>query len=294
MNATRTLLRSALFVPAANARALAKSAGLAPDAIIFDLEDSAAPGEKAAAREALRAHLSRPRSRALHVVRINPLASADGTEDMLMARGARVDAILLPKVESAAQLVELSDALAETDAPAHLRIWAMLETPKGILNAGRIVEAPLRYRLAALVAGPNDIVAQARLRLSPGRPELLPWLAQIVLAGKAADIVVLDGVYNDFRDTAGFEAECSAGRNMGFDGKTLIHPGQIDGANRHFGPSQAEIDDAREIVAAFDDPAHAGRGVIKLGGRMVERLHLNAATALLAGLGEGQDRKEPQ
>ncbi|KAA0969388.1 CoA ester lyase [Aureimonas fodinaquatilis] len=273
--------RSALFVPAANARALAKSTQLPADTLIFDLEDSAAPTEKAAARENLRQHLAAPRSTARHVVRINSLTTPEGTEDLLMARGARVDAILLPKVEKAGELAELSQALEQTDAPPELAIWAMVETPKGILNAGALAAMQLAYRLEALVVGPNDIVAATNLRPSAGRAELVPWLAQIVLAAKAAEILVLDGVYNDFRDRAGFEAECTQGRAMGFDGKTLIHPDQIEPANLAFGPTADELAQAQEIVAAFADPANAGRGVIRLGGRMVELLHLKKAQRLL-------------
>ncbi|QOG07133.1 CoA ester lyase [Aureimonas sp. OT7] len=281
MTQTPRFLRSALFVPAANGRALARSADFDADALIFDLEDSAAPEEKAGARERLRDHLATPRGSAMRVVRINPLATLEGTEDLLMARGAHVDAILVPKVDRAADLLEVSAALEQTDAPPALQVWAMVETPLGILNAGAIAAVRMAYPLGALVAGPNDIVAAGRLRPSAGRPELIPWLAQIVLAGRAHGIPVLDGVYNDFRDAEGFAAECTAGRRMGFDGKTLIHPSQVERANAAFGPTAEEVEAARDIVAAFDDPANSGRGVIRIGGRMVERLHLVDARRLL-------------
>ena len=176
---------------------------------------------------------------------------------------------------------EVSAALEQTDAPPALQVWAMVETPLGILNAGAIAAVRMAYPLGALVAGPNDIVAAGRLRPSAGRPELIPWLAQIVLAGRAHGIPVLDGVYNDFRDAEGFAAECAAGRRMGFDGKTLIHPSQVERANAAFGPTAEEVEAARDIVAAFDDPANSGRGVIRIGGRMVERLHLVDARRLL-------------
>ncbi|WP_244492149.1 CoA ester lyase [Aureimonas sp. AU12] len=279
------LLRSVLFVPAAHARALAKSAAIPADALIFDLEDSAADEEKDAARESLRAHLKAVPRRAgdpLRVVRINPLRTRHGTEDLLMARGARVDAILLPKVDGPERLREADGALIETDAPTTLRLWAMIETARGVANALAIADAALHYRLGALVVGPNDLVAEANLRLSPGRSELMPWLGPVLIAGRAAGVPVLDGVFNDFSDAAGFAAECHAARDLGFSGKTLIHPAQVGAAEAAFSPSPAEIAGAQAIVAAFADPAAAGRGVVRLDGRMVERLHLVRAEALLA------------
>ena len=274
--------RSLLFVPAANARALEKSVSLAADGLIYDLEDSAAPQEKDAARERLRDHLAASRFPGERIVRINPLDSSHGTEDLLMARGAGVDAILLPKVETVAGLRQVADALAETDAPPSLRLWAMVETPRGILNVAELAAAAPRCRLDALVVGPNDIALSTGIEPGPGRAELLPWLMQIVLAAKAHGLSVLDGVYADFRDIAGYEAECAAGRRMGFDGKTLIHPAQIDPANAAFGPSPEAVAGAEHVVAAFADPANEGKGVIQIDGRMVERLHLEQARQLLA------------
>lgn len=277
------LLRSVLFVPAANGRALEKSRGLGVDALIFDLEDSAVDAQKDAAREGLRAHLSTlARNGPLRVVRINPLGTRHGTEDLLMARGAKVDAVLLPKVETPRQLAEADDALVETDAPRSLALWAMVETPVGVRHAADIADARLRHRLGALVVGPNDLVAAADLQLSPGRPELLPWLGPILVAGKAAGVPVLDGVWSDLTDMAGFEAECAQGRRFGFAGKTLIHPSQIAPAEAAFSPSADEIARARRLVEAFADPAHAGRGVIRFEGRMAEDLHRQAAERFLA------------
>ncbi|WP_062219938.1 HpcH/HpaI aldolase/citrate lyase family protein [Aureimonas sp. D3] len=294
MTEAEPLLRSVLFVPAANGRALDKSATLKADALIFDLEDSAADEEKDAARERLRAHLlARPPSSILRVVRINPLATRHGTEDLLMARGARVDAILLPKVEGPRQLHEADDALVETDAPQNLRLWAMVETPRGVLHAPDIAEARLRHRLGALAIGPNDLVSAADLQLSPGRPELMPWLGPVLVAGKAAGIPVLDGVWSDLTDIGGFEAECAQARRMGFAGKTLVHPAQIAGANAAFGPSSEEIERARRLVAAFAAPDNAGRGVIRHEGRMVELLHLQAAERLLARAASIEERTNP-
>ncbi|NDV88873.1 CoA ester lyase [Aurantimonas aggregata] len=273
--------RSLLFVPAANSRALEKSASLAADGLIYDLEDSAAPEEKEAARERLREHLAGSHFGGARIVRINPLDSRNGTEDFLMARGAGVDAILVPKVESVAGLKQVADALAETDAPGSMRLWAMIETPRGILDVGEIAAASSLCRLDALVVGPNDIALSTGIEPGPDRAELLPWLMRIVLAAKAHGLVTLDGVYADFRDAAGFAAECAAGRRMGFDGKTLIHPAQVDAANAAFGPSPEAVAGAERVVAAFADPKNAGKGVIQIDGRMVERLHLEQARRLL-------------
>lgn len=284
--APAALLRSALFVPAANARALEKSASLAVDALIFDLEDSAAEGEKGAARERLRDHLATQGRQSadgpLRVVRINPLDTPAGTEDLLIACAVRADAILLPKVEGPEALEEADTALQHCDAPPALALWAMVETPMGVLKAGAIAGAALSRPLGALVVGPNDLVSAAGLLLSPGRPELMPWIGPILVAGHAHKVPVLDGVYNDFADIEGFSAECAAGRRLGFSGKTLIHPLQIGPADAAFGPTADEIAAAEAIVAAFAEPAAEGRGVIRLNSRMVERLHLLAAEALLA------------
>ena len=281
--------RSLLFVPAANPRALEKSLGLSVDTLIFDLEDSVAPEAKEESRERLRAHLAAlPDGPAEIVVRVNALQTPEGPEDLFMARGAwrraggrpAVDAILLPKVEAAADLLAVEAVLTSTDAPEHLALWAMIETPRGILNAADIAAAG--GRLQALVVGPNDIVAATGIQLSPGRPELVPWLSSVVLAAKAYGLLAIDGVFNDFGDAAGLAAECAAGRAMGFDGKTLIHPAQIAAADLAFGPSPDDIGRAEAIVAAFARPEHAGAGVIRLDGRMVELLHRHAAERLLA------------
>lgn len=283
--------RSLLFVPAAHPRALAKSASLAADTLIFDLEDSVAPEAKAAARDALLRHLEglagQP-GRPEIAVRINGLATPQGAADLAMACSAQVragrrpavDALLLPKVESSSDLGAVEARLTAAGAAESLRLWAMIETPKGILGAADIAAAG--GRLEALVLGPNDLVAATGVQLSPGRPEILPWLAMVVLAAKAHGLQAIDGVFNDFADAAGHAAECGAGRAMGFDGKTLIHPTQIAAANLAFGPSPDDIGRAEAIIAAFAQPEHAGAGVIRLDGRMVERLHLHAAERLLA------------
>ncbi|MBC6715421.1 CoA ester lyase [Aurantimonas sp. DM33-3] len=273
--------RSLLFVPGANARALEKSDGLAADGLIYDLEDSAAPHEKAAARERLRSHLQDSSCKGERIVRINTLDTQWGTEDLLMARGAGVDAILLPKVETAAMLQEAAVALAETDAPDTLKLWAMIETPLGILDVGTIAREGSRNRLGALIVGPNDIALSTGIEPGPDRAEMMPWMMQIVVAAKAYDLAVLDGVYADFRNAEGFAAECAAGRRMGFDGKTLIHPSQIAAANQAFSPDPDAVAWAERIVAAFAELENRDKGVLQIDGRMVERLHLTQAQALL-------------
>lgn len=279
------LRRSVLYVPASNERALLKSAALACDAIIFDLEDAVAPEEKASARERLRAFLAGPRHPECEIaVRINALSGAWGTEDFLAARAVRPDAILLPKVEEPADIAQAETALEETDAPRTIRLWAMIETPRGLMQAGAIAalgRAP-DARLSCLVAGTNDLVKETGIDPGPERANLKPWLMQIVLAARAGSLGVLDGVSNDFRDLAAFAGECAAARAMGFDGKTLIHPAQIAAANSAFAPTAAEVAEAQAIVAAFARPENQGRGVVSLGGRMVERLHLRMAEALIA------------
>lgn len=276
--------RSVLYVPASNDRALAKLARLDCDAVILDLEDAVAPDAKAAARERLRDLFAEARPGCETVVRINALSSAWGTEDLLAARGMRPDAILLPKVESARDIADAAEALDETDAPAGLRLWAMVETPRAVLRLDDLAEHAREphSRLDCLVAGTNDLVKDTGVEPGPDRRHLVPWLMQIVLAARAGGLDALDGVANDFRDTAAFAAECAAGRAMGFDGKTLIHPAQIAPANDAFAPSQSALAEARAVVEAFAGPHNAGRGVVVLEGRMVERLHLEQAERLLA------------
>ena len=274
--------RSLLFVPGANPRALQKSEGLGADGLIYDLEDSVGPGQKDAAREAIRGHLAASTFSGERIVRINTLDTPGGTEDLLMARGAGVDAVLLPKVGDAGMLKQVADALTEMDAPQSVKLWAMIETPLGLLDVGEIARIGRDHRLAALVVGPNDIALSTGIEPGPDRAELMPWLMQTVLAAKTFGLSVLDGVYADFKNAEGFAAECAAGRRMGFDGKTLIHPGQVAAANIAFGPNEDAIVWAERIVETFAQPENAGKGVLQIDGRMVERLHLQQSEALLA------------
>ncbi|ATU93456.1 HpcH/HpaI aldolase/citrate lyase family protein [Phyllobacterium zundukense] len=277
--------RSVLYVPASNARALAKAASLTTDAIIFDLEDAVAPDAKEDAREALRSYfLAHTASTAERIIRINSLSSEWGAEDLLAARACKPDAILLPKVETPQDITSVTEILEETDASENVRLWAMIETPRGILNADEIAELGLRStaRLDCFVIGTNDIAKETGRGLAGKRAYLTPWLMQILLCAKAGKLDVIDGVYNDFTDGDGFAAECAEAVQMGFDGKTLIHPSQIEAANTAFFPDAASIEEARSIVEAFFHPENKNKGAIALGGKMVERLHLETAQKLLA------------
>lgn len=277
--------RSLLSVPAINARALEKIRDLDCDGVILDLEDSVAPEMKGAARE----NLSRLFSDAAFagretIIRINPLSTPDGAADLKLVLSCRPDAVLLPKVEQPADIHDVADLLAEADAPQDLKIWAMMETPLGVLNAASIADAAHTpdARLAAFVIGLNDLRKETRVPALPGRTYLVPWMMQVVLAARAYGLDVIDSVSNDFRDIAAFDSECEQGRAMGFDGKMLIHPAQIEPANRHFAPDDAAVADAREIIAAFAKPESMELNVINMNGRMIERLHVGQAERLVA------------
>lgn len=280
--------RACLYVPASNEKALAKAVTLACDAVIIDLEDAVAPSAKEEARERMRAFMSTvDRSGREWIVRINQLAGEWGTEDFLAARGAMPDAILLPKVNGPSDIRMAEEALEQTDAPESLALWAMVETPRGMIELPALATDARRpfARLGCLVAGTNDLVKETGLKAGPGRANLMPWLMQMVLAARAGGLDVLDGVSNDFRDRDAFAAECRQGADLGFDGKTLIHPAQIQAALAAFSPSPKEVAEAERVVAAFDDPDNAGKGVISLDGRMVERLHLEQAKGILSRAG---------
>jgi citrate lyase subunit beta / citryl-CoA lyase len=277
--------RSVLYVPASNAKALAKVAALDADAVIFDLEDAVAPDAKEDAREALRDYFkANPAGKSERIIRINQLATEWGSEDLLAARACKPDAILLPKVENLQDITGVAEVLEETDASENIRLWAMIETTRGIINADEIAELGLRSaaRLDCFVVGTNDIAKETGTVLEKGRQSFMPWLMQILLCAKAGRLDILDGVYNDFNDITGLAGECSEAARMGFDGKTLIHPSQIEAANNAFAPDEKSLADARSIVQAFSLPENANKGVISLNGRMVERMHLEMAQKLLA------------
>lgn len=273
--------RSVLYVPASNGRALQKAPTLDCDAIIFDLEDAVAPAEKSAARDRLIRFLAAaPAGEAERIVRINPLDGEWGRADLTAALASSCDAVLIPKIESADDVLRINRHLPEADAPHRPKLWAMIETAQSVLNIADI--ARRGGGLDCLVVGTNDLALETGISTLPGRHWLHAWLMQIVLAARAAGLYVLDGPFNNFRDLERFEAECAQSYAMGFDGKTLIHPAQIASANRIFLPTPEEIAAARAIVDAFEQPENAGRGVIALDGRMVELLHLTQARRILA------------
>lgn len=270
--------RSALYMPGSNARALEKAKTLAADVVIFDLEDAVAPEAKASALEQVMAAVTGGGygQREL-VVRINGLDTPWGREDLARAAAAAPDAILVPKVSSAAQLAEVGRALAS--APERVSVWAMIETTLGILNLREIAGAARdpATRLTCFVLGTNDLVKETRAELDENRTAALYWLSAAVTAARAHGIDVLDGVYNSFKDIEGFRRECIQGRRLGMDGKTLIHPDQIAPANEIFSPAAAEVEWARKVIAAFAEPQNQGKGVITVDGRMVELLHAEIA-----------------
>ncbi|MFE0017287.1 HpcH/HpaI aldolase/citrate lyase family protein [Mesorhizobium sp. NPDC059054] len=275
--------RSVLYIPAANERALAKIATLACDAVIIDLEDAVASGEKASARDRLGAIFAN-RPRCEMVVRINRFGGEGGPEDLTAALACQPDGILLPKIDTPRDILEAGDALDEADAPDEVKLWAMIETPKALINIAAIAELGRdpASRLACLVAGTNDLIKETGVQATADRRYLVPWLMQMVLAARAGGIALLDGVFNDFRNLDGFARECADSAGMGFDGKTLIHPSQVEAANAAFTPSDQALAEAKAIVTAFAKPENVGKGVIALEGRMVERLHLVQAEKLLA------------
>jgi len=267
-------LRSVLYIPASKERALEKARDLAADAIIFDLEDAVAPDEKPAARALLARALAEGGFGArLRIVRINGFDTPWGLDDAETFARADADAILVPKISGPADLDAVAALVPETP------LWAMMETPAGILNAGAIAAHP---RLAGMVMGTNDLAKDLRVRVRPGRAQMQTALQLCVLAARARGLAIVDGVYNAFKDLAGLEAECAEGRDLGFDGKTLIHPAQIEVANRVFAPSEAEVELARRQIEAFEAAAQTGQGVAVLDGRIVENLHVAAARETLA------------
>ncbi|TPJ34851.1 CoA ester lyase [Mesorhizobium sp. B2-8-3] len=276
--------RSVLYIPASNDKALAKIASLACDAVIIDLEDAVLPADKKAARDKIARILVGREKRCEMVVRINPLASEWGADDLLAVAKAEPDGILLPKIGTPRDILEAGDLLDDNFAPDGVKLWAMVETPKALLNIGAIAELGRdpASRLACFVAGTNDLVKATGILATPDRRYLMPWLMQLVLAARAGGLDVIDGVANDFRDLDALARECADGAAMGFDGKSLIHPAQIEPANHAFSPSPEALARARAIRDAFARPENAGKGVIAMDGRMVERLHLAEAEKLLA------------
>ena len=273
--------RSVLYMPGARSRALEKARGLPADALILDLEDAVTPAEKATARglvaEAVKTGGYGERE---IIIRVNGADTEWGAEDLATAAKAGPDAILLPKVENAAMIQTAAEAIAAHGAPETTRIWAMMETPAGVLNAQEIAAA--HPRLAGMVLGTNDLVKELRASHQPGRAPVMTSLSLVLLAARAAGLACIDGVYNAFKDDEGLRAECEQGRDMGFDGKTLIHPAQLAITNEVFAPSAEAIAEAHEQLAAFEAVEAAGGGVAVVNGRIVENLHVETARRLIA------------
>ena len=258
--------RSVLYMPGANERALEKAKTIAADALILDLEDAVAPDAKEAARERVCGVVGDYGSREV-TIRVNGLDTQWHDADLRAAAAAGPSAVVVPKVNSAAEVHNIERALELGGAPEHTKIWAMVETPIAMLNAYAIATAS--ERLTGFVLGTNDLVKELYAEHVPGRQPVITGLGLALLAARAAGIVIIDGVYNDVKDPEGFEAECRQGREYGFDGKTLIHPSQVEPCNRIFAPSEEEIDRSRRIIEAFTAAQAEGRGVVTVDGRMI-------------------------
>ena len=271
--------RSVLYMPSSNERALEKAKTLPVDGLILDLEDAVGPDHKEAAREnACAAAASADYGSREVTIRVNGLGTRWHDDDLAAACAAGPDGIVVPKVDSADEVRELVAALERHGAPERTRLWAMVETPRSVLDVGEIAAAS--PRLAALVIGTNDLVKELGARHVPGRAPLLTALSLALLAARRSGVAILDGVWNDVQDLEGFEAECRQGRDMGFDGKTLIHPGQVGPCNTVFAPTASEVEEARELLEVWE--AGAGAGVVTHRGRMVENLHVDIARRVIA------------
>jgi citrate lyase subunit beta/citryl-CoA lyase len=279
--ATQRPRRSVLYMPGANARALEKAESLPADALILDLEDAVAPDAKAEARvRVCEAAASGRYGRREVAIRVNGLGTPWHDDDLRAAAAAGPAAVVVPKVDSADAVHAIEKALEAGGAPDGTAIWAMVETPVAMLHAEEVARAS--ERLTVLVMGTNDLAKELQAEHVPGRQPLLAGLGLALLAARATGRVILDGVYNDIKDAEGFEAECVQGRQMGFDGKTLIHPSQLEPCNRVFAPTADEVDRARRIIEAFEQAEAEGRGVVTVDGRMVENLHVDQARRTLA------------
>ena len=277
--------RSLLYMPGSNARALEKAKTLPADGVILDLEDSVAPEVKEAARQQVADTVKAGGFGAREVfIRVNSIDTPWHADDLSAAAHAAPDAILVPKVSSADTLELIGRRLLDMGTDHKTRVWAMIETPLAIFNILSIAATARdsETRLSGFVMGTNDLAKDTRARLVPGRAPMLPWLSMCVAAARIYGIDILDGVYNDIGNAEGFTKECAQGVELGFDGKTLIHPNQIEPCNKAFSPSQAEIEQARKMIAAFDLPENKGKGVVSIDGRMVERLHADMARRTVA------------
>ena len=275
--------RSCLYMPGANTRALEKAKTLPADTLLLDLEDAVAPDAKAEARAAVAGAVQDGGygSREI-IIRINGLDTEWGLDDLKAAVGAGPDGILAPKVIDGGDIDRLDDALSRAGAPGDFQLWVMIEMPKAILNIQDIAEAVGRTRLSAFVMGTNDLAKEYRAQATPDRVAFQHALGATMAAARAYDLLAIDGVFNDIKNEDGLKAECEQGRILGFDGKTLIHPSQIEICNTVFSPDPADVEQAKAVIAAFADPENAGKGVLKVNGKMTELLHLEEARRLVA------------
>lgn len=272
--------RSVLYMPAANERALEKAKTISADSIIFDLEDAVAPDAKTDARNrAVDAVRSGDYGSRELTIRCNGLDTEWGATDVAAAGAAAPSAVVIPKVDSIDMVNDVAALLDGADAPAGTMIWPMIETPSAIFNVREIAAHP---RVAVLIMGTNDLAKELRSPIVAGRHPLVPHLATSLLAAREAGKVIIDGVYNDVKNAEGFAAECVQGMEMGFDGKTLIHPTQVEPCNDTWAPSPDEVEYAGRVIAAFDEAVAAGKGVVTVDGRMVENLHVDNARRVLA------------
>ena len=281
MPATDRPRRSMLYMPGSNARALAKGRSLPADALVLDLEDAVAPDAKEAARAQIADALAEGGYGKREIlVRVNGPETPWGAADLEAMARTRADAVLLPKVESAAAVRAAAAAMDAAGAHEAMALWCMIETPLGVLRAAEIADSD--PRLAGFVMGTSDLAKDLRCRHTPDRLPFLMSLSQVVLAARAYGLAAIDGVHLDLEDMAGFVAQCRQGLELGFDGKSLIHPKTIAAANRHFGPSPEDVAESRRVIAAFEDAERQGAGVAVLDGKLVETLHVENARRLLA------------
>ena len=272
--------RSVLYMPAANERALEKAKAIPADALILDLEDAVAPDAKDAARaNAVAAARSGEYGHREITIRCNGLDTPWGANDIVAAATSEASAVVIPKVSSRAYLDEVADRLDDAGAPADMTIWAMIETPTAILDIRSIAH---HERVNVLVMGTNDLAKELHSAMLPGRSPLVPHLATALLGAREAGKVILDGVYNDIRDSDGFLVEAQQGHALGFDGKTLVHPSQVEPTNTVWAPSDDEVDFSRRVIQAFEEAEADGRGVITVDGKMIENLHVDTARRVLA------------
>jgi citrate lyase subunit beta/citryl-CoA lyase len=277
--------RSVLYMPGSNARAIEKARTLPVDGIILDLEDAVAPDAKVQARTQVADAVKAGGFGLREVfIRVNGIDTEWHADDLEAAAHAGPDGILVPKISDVVQLERVGQRLLDMKTGLKTRVWAMIETPQAIFNINALAAEAhdSETRLAGFVMGTNDLAKETRARLVPGRAPMLSWLARCLLAAHAHNIDILDGVYNDLSDAKGFEAECIQARDMGFDGKTLIHPNQVEPCNMVFSPSAGEVAQARKLIAAFDLPENRNKGVVQVDGRMVERMHAEMARRTVA------------